>query len=127
MASVRKPLPISGDGRGRRGRASYAGFMRGLLDGSTSATELHDTTAPAGTARVVRHDVVADPRGPLDSFDDEGRPIRARLARGVFEVPSRRVVALQYTDPRGEGGGPPRPTSPDDRPTPERPRRGQNP
>lgn len=93
MASARKTRPVRGNGRGDSSRVTYAEFMRDLLDGTITATALHDVTEADGEDEVR-----------VPQFDERGEP----LPPIVLTVPRRRLVAVEYTErPAGASGSPP--------------------
>lgn len=101
MASVRRPRPVRGNGRGRNAQATYAEFMRDLLDGTIKATTLRDATEADGQDEIT-----------IPQFDDRGNPLEPI----VVVVPRKRLVSVEYDDPRGPNGGGPRDPRDDDPP-----------
>lgn len=101
MASARRTRPIRGNGTGGRARRMYAEFLRDLLAGTITATQLHDQVQVAGTERAVVPVFVEDPNGTIELQREDGTTVRGRFDSALVDVPRRRIVQFEYTDPNG--------------------------
>lgn len=101
MAMVRKPRPVTPSRRRTMGE-----FLRDLFSRDIEATDLHVTEVPAGTRPAIALVFVEDPDGPVTIQQDVGPPLVGRYDRVITRIPRFRIVSAEYTDPRGNGGGP---------------------
>ena len=81
-------------------------LARDLLNGTITATALHIVTQPDGFEAAPTLVFAEDPEGPISIEQENGSFVVGRYDTVTIQVPRRRIVAIEYTDPNGAGSAP---------------------